>query len=445
MLTSVYSDRIRGKVVLTLAAMVTACVAFAPWTGRTELASLPVWRSLTRFDGLASENVRDIASDIDGGLWFATSAGLSRFDGLWTTFTRVEGLPSNDIRALAPVGDNDLWIATAAGVSHLRRSSPGAWDIELADTALPGVEVFDVVVARNADRPSVWAGTRDGLHAFTDGRWTQFAPTAATPVRVLASDVNGFLWCARDRRGEEPYAVLRVPAVGAPPDTFPLPDSLGAAAVRAIFSPDPGTLWVGTSAGLLELDGDWSEPLFPPGVVDVTGFTRHPDGSLWIATSRGVFRHGTEWTQFGTEHGFPVPPIRAIHVEPTTGSVWVSTPAGVAHARGPWSRLSALTGLPTDSVRHVVADLSGNVWAATPVGLLQLSADAIALYGVETGLPSARIRAVAVAPDGRVWAGSDGARGGLAIPEGETFRTLRAADGIGESNEVYSIAFDSRG
>ncbi|MBM3214606.1 hypothetical protein FJZ36_06800, partial [Candidatus Poribacteria bacterium] len=79
------------------------------------------------------------------------------------------------------------------------------------------------------------------------------------------------------------------------------------------------------------------------------------------------------------------------------------------------------------------------------VGLLQLSADAIALYGVETGLPSARIRAVAVAPDGRVWAGSDGTRGGLAIPEGETFRTLRAANGIGESNEVYSIAFDSRG
>src|SRR6266545_88788 len=58
-------------------------------------------RTYTPDDGLPASQIWSIHQDRRGYLWFATSAGLSRFDGsTFTNFSVAEGLPDPLIRTI---------------------------------------------------------------------------------------------------------------------------------------------------------------------------------------------------------------------------------------------------------------------------------------------------------------------------------------------------------
>ena len=75
----------------------------------TSLIGAPEWTTYTTANGLASNNVRSIAIDSSGNIWFGTfDGGASKFDG--TTFTSYNlansNLGSNQINAVttSPTG-----------------------------------------------------------------------------------------------------------------------------------------------------------------------------------------------------------------------------------------------------------------------------------------------------------------------------------------------------
>lgn len=63
-------------------------------------------------DGLAGSTVYDMCQDKDGFIWFATEAGLSRFDGThFKNFTTADGLPEVEILKLYADHRGRVWIA----------------------------------------------------------------------------------------------------------------------------------------------------------------------------------------------------------------------------------------------------------------------------------------------------------------------------------------------
>lgn len=63
-------------------------------------------------DGLAGSTVYDMVQDKDGFIWFATEAGLSRFDGTrFKNFTTADGLPEVEIIKLYVDNIGRIWIA----------------------------------------------------------------------------------------------------------------------------------------------------------------------------------------------------------------------------------------------------------------------------------------------------------------------------------------------
>lgn len=63
-------------------------------------------------DGLAGSTIYDICQDKDGFIWFATEAGLSRFDGTrFRNYTTADGLPEVEILKLYADHAGRVWIA----------------------------------------------------------------------------------------------------------------------------------------------------------------------------------------------------------------------------------------------------------------------------------------------------------------------------------------------
>jgi len=68
-------------------------------------------------DGLESEEITDLAVDINGGVWIGTPKGLYYyfFDNVDTQYY----LPSENIKAIAIDGANNVWVGTDIGLSFL--------------------------------------------------------------------------------------------------------------------------------------------------------------------------------------------------------------------------------------------------------------------------------------------------------------------------------------
>ncbi|NMD10960.1 MAG: hypothetical protein GYA74_07270, partial [Acidobacteria bacterium] len=58
-------------------------------------------RTYEENDGLVNSTVYDLAQDASGRMWFATSGGISVYDGAaWTSHTSGTGLPAQDVRCI---------------------------------------------------------------------------------------------------------------------------------------------------------------------------------------------------------------------------------------------------------------------------------------------------------------------------------------------------------
>ncbi|WP_118975616.1 sensor histidine kinase [Taibaiella koreensis] len=74
-------------------------------------------RHYTQADGLPGSSVYDMYQDGTGYLWLATSAGISRYNGIaFENFTTRDGLPDNECFFFRKDPYGRLWIATYSGV-----------------------------------------------------------------------------------------------------------------------------------------------------------------------------------------------------------------------------------------------------------------------------------------------------------------------------------------
>jgi len=103
------------------------------------------------------------------------------------------------------------------------------------------------------------------------------------------------------------------------------------------------------------------------------------DGTLWVGTSVGVLRYiGREW-----EHVLATGPVSAL-TESADGAIWVAASANTAgrdgsgqaetgaliyrHRRGSWTAFGPSEGLPSVAARELFGDRDGSVWAIYGTG-----------------------------------------------------------------------------
>ncbi len=262
-------------------------------------------------------------------------------------------------------------------------------------------------------------------------------------------------------------------------------DGLPEETVQAFAQTPDGSLWVGTSGGLLRFDGarfhlfaHENTPAF--GENSVFCLLAAHDGRLWIGTDGSGL---IEW-QNGVFHAYPTEKgqtadfVRAL-AEDRNGLLWVATDDGLFWARnGRLERADKPLGLPVFNVHAVLEDRTGRIWVGgsrlyslkdgqsreyslpdndsrNKVKSFLQTADGVIWVGTVGGLYRLRpgherfepvpgvagtIRALREAPNGELWAGAIGE--GIFRIRGDRVTRLKAPSPL-VSNTVLSIFADS--
>ncbi|HEX8573138.1 MAG TPA: hypothetical protein VF759_10355 [Allosphingosinicella sp.] len=284
-------------------------------TGASQQTAGGAWTTWRMADGLPSDDVRAVAADARGAMWFATAAGLAerRPDGTFTTFTTGDGLSSDDLRDLALLDDGSLWTATPAGISV--RDPAGA--ISVIAAAPNGLADDDVVAVAADGLGNAWAATAAGVsRRGAGGRWRSWTSADGLPAGAAR----------RIAAGPASQAALATAAGvaifdGSRWQSFGTADGLPSADSRGVaWSPD-GRLFAATAAGLAIWDGRrWQRRGVADGLPadDLRSVAALPDGRLALGTVSGIvvgmpFAPPGAWIDSTVGDGLAGPIVVGVH------------------------------------------------------------------------------------------------------------------------------------
>lgn len=342
-------------------------------------------------EGLPHSVTTALAQDSRGLMWIGSMGGLVRYDGyrmqvfgLRTSHTN--GLRDAYVRSLLALPDSSMLIGTNAG--GLARFDP-ATDSFRSYPIGPGGTDRKIYALVSDHAGGVWIATDDGVdHLDLRSNTIRPVPTgdAASPRNFsVLQDRQGDLWLGNNNG-------LFVRRVGSrrfvrPATPDPLASAVLASQIWAIHEDAHGRLWVGSGQlGSVYRDraGTWHA---------IPGYSGYHDGALQ-------------------------PTVRDF-LDAGAGSVWIATDGGgiVAWTAGS-SRVQVLrhdqavaSSLPGNSVRALLADRSGNLWAATDLGAANIDPAARTAFALlaspleQNALSDTNVHSIFVDSRQRIWLG----------------------------------------
>ncbi len=127
----------------------------------------------------APRDVRGVAFDGAGRLWFASAQGVGCFDRKWKLYTAAEGLPYDDFTTAAAGGDGAVWFGTRRGAI---RFDGKTWEYRQGLRWLPDDEVRSIAVDANGN---AWFATAKGV-----GLIARMPATLAERARFFEEEID---------------------------------------------------------------------------------------------------------------------------------------------------------------------------------------------------------------------------------------------------------------
>ena len=336
-----------------------------------EIVSMRNWGGFAQ-GGLSANDIRDIATDQDGSIWFATSIGVFRYQP-WA-FQPIEdreySLPVNDLHFDRK---GQLWIATAGEGVQLRAERYQQATVFAPDNSgLPGGLVFDL---EEDAAGRIWAITSNGVAYFDAQRWQQ--PSAlrqlgATSIGVLKADELG-VWIG-SAKGLEYFEFADASVTTAPP--------VAGRPISALEIDALGRLWVADVEGGLwrrEVDGAWSivdglEIDAAAHGVPVTAFypeTAPPGVMIAAFKGYGIYRtRDAGWEAIDKNRRGNSNRVFAMLANSDADAIWVGSETGLARFdRYGGVIFDAEDGLQPGAIRAITQDISGAYWFGGDRGL----------------------------------------------------------------------------
>jgi hypothetical protein len=289
-----------------------------------EVGTFPVEvrTNFTREDGLASNNVNDVAVH-DGVVYAATARGLSALkDGSWSKVAAVEGA----VTAVATHAEG-LVLALNDGLYQLQGGA--AERLASYPSAIGGAEQVTCL----STGKMILLGTNAGLFSYGAGKLSE-----AAKLHSKLGEMKSIRQIAQSSNGEIAVAA----ATG-------LYAQVAAREWEALHPRDTSRSWA---------------------PYNVQGVAFDTLGQLWFASPQGV-GHKTKdgWQLYEGKDGLPYNGLTCAAAD-SDGAMWFGTGLGAIHYDGEhWAYRQGPRWLPGDEVRAVSVDSDGTTWFATQGGV----------------------------------------------------------------------------
>jgi len=405
------------------------------WIGTTD--------GLFRYDGsriepikmdstFASHRFDRILVTPDGGVWCVSPLEARRWqDGRWLPFPAHHRPPGRFLSLEIDPGGR-AWIITDAGLFQEQPTGgfqpvPG-W---------PGGVAIDLWIHTNGD---VYTSVKGALYRWSvDGSWKIWGKDAGLPdlrLVLLGRDANERLWV---------QGSSRLLAVSLRSDKIEeLHDIVGDRGLTTVQPVPWGGVWIATSRGLLEYDGNGPARPVPGSPNWATALLMDHEGSLWTG-GQGIQRLAGrgQWRTYTSREGLPSDVIFKIQRDPK-GQLWVATQGGLVRATAEGWR--QVPGLPPRIFTAILPDAEGHVWlgGAEPGTVFRYALDTgkLTRFALEDGDGSKRVRSLVFDREGTLWAATSN---GLFRAQGPARRFLRFPLSQYSNANIQDMLVDSAG
>ncbi len=378
------------------------------------------------------DNVMAIAPGADGAVWTGTDDGLFRVSATGSAqlqhLTRAEGLSDRTIFSLATDRAGNIW-AGSEGAGAMAIEPSGFTTFHEQD-GLASDRVWSVLgdragnvlaVAHTADRSAFSLSLFDGA---------KFHPMEAPKVfrnyrnshtwgsnRILLQSRAGEWWAATTG-GLCRYAAVKAESLAnrAPEECFE-PD----ATIFQIFEDSKGGIWASaqTPGGdrLIRWDPATSMATrvseLPTRDGLVKSFAEDRHGNIWLGLwgTGGLYRYNGQRFDLMVPRDFSEPATIFSLLADSKGRLWIGADYGLGLVENPGAekfqmrRFDAADGLSNNSVRAVLEDRAGYIYAATGAGVDRLNppTGSIKHYSAADGVARGEIESAFRDRDGNLW------------------------------------------
>ncbi len=418
-------------------------------------------------DGLPQSQVYDILQDSEGYIWFATAAGLSRYDGnTFTSFNhRNANILSDIIYSLEEDKNGNIWAGTIrGGLLHLDKSKlpqKTAFKSYYTKKYNIGYEIFDILRIKDsiwfgADKATiikyadssfttmqlkdvprenyvramvvdslkrVWVSVYNvGLFLIDGTQITEFNPQNGLPdnhIRSIAIDKNGVIWLG-GRSG-----LISARYESGHLNILNILNEIDGFASHNIYSLvlDDENLWIATEKGIGKLNPTDGLIIFSTenGLVNEKVFKVFNDreNNLWIGTNGGVSKLSQErFLYITTLHGLPVNFITSLSKQ--NDEILIASHGGgiVSFKNNMIYKPSLFDSFKTETIRSIKKQ-NGVFWIGGRDGFYKLTRNTYKRFTTADGLPGIYVRSIEFDKTGKIWVGTNR---GLAIFDPKTSR-----------------------
>lgn len=304
-------------------------------------------------DGLISDFVECIATDVNDNVWLGTSIGVQMFDGSSLAVYDVANYPgmlSDNIKVITAMANGEIWIGTDYGANQLVSGVNGfMWLPYTTSNGLASNQVKSIDEDANG---GIWVGTSQGVSHFDGVTWTSYSSPDLhwSGVNATAFDSNGDNWFASPLGGITHFDGTTF----TPYDTS---NGLLSQFVTALLTDDQDNKWVGTSSGMSVLDATNTSftqhtrmyIMPPPDTLNpVVDIAMDSHGRIWTAIYVGYLAvggvamwDGNQWIDFDVSDGLVGPNVKGLAID-SQDNIWVATSTGVSKISAIPSAVSAI-------------------------------------------------------------------------------------------------------
>ncbi len=324
-------------------------------------------RLLGQREGLASEGASTLLVDREANVWIGSVRGLNKITSRrFLSFDRDQGLLEREVTAIVEPRPGELVLGHNSGLTFLDGERAEIAPFGRPDSPLSSQRVLDMAVDSDG---VVWVAAQGmGLLRVTAGRsWV--ADLQDSQVRSVEAGAAGELWVLThtelyQRIGSE-LSEIDLGAAGRDVEDL-----------RWVYQGEDRRLYLGARGGLLwhdQSDSGWQLAHGPTeGADNVFNILALPDGPVWVGTGAGLFQLQAGELIPVRQNGLAIERPVFLILRDDEDRIWFGTDDGVVVWDGQVARhlsvLHGLSGRETNRGAGLV-DHQGRVWIGTDQGM----------------------------------------------------------------------------